>query len=307
MKTRPLLIAISLLFGTANMAQAQVSFEIGLPSINIGFSTESYPQLDLIPGSPVYYAPRLNSNFFFYDGLYWVYRDDEWFSSSWYNGPWEVVGPQYVPLYVLRVPVRYYRQPPQYFHGWRADAPPRWGQHWGREWEAERSGWNKWDRRAVPAAAPRPTYQRQYRGDNYPRAPEQQRSIRSENYRYQPRENVSRPPETQRNRPENTRPDQRQAPELRQPPRPPTSHPAAPAPREMPTMHQPQPPKAAPSQPPRAPDMPRVGPPTQAREAPQESRGSAQRPDEKDRDNQGKRGNDRDQNNPDRHSNNPNR
>jgi hypothetical protein len=134
MKTRPLLIAMLLLLGPASSAQAQVSFDIGFSNGNIGFNIGNYPQLALIPGSPVYYAPRLNSNFFFYDGLYWVYRDDRWFSSIWYNGPWEFVGPQYVPLFVLRVPVRYYRQPPQYFRGWRADAPPRWGQHWGRDW-----------------------------------------------------------------------------------------------------------------------------------------------------------------------------
>lgn len=220
MKTRPLLVAMLLLLGPASSTQAQFSFDIGLPNINIGFNMGSYPQLVLIPGSPVYYAPRLDTNFFFYDGLYWVYRDDDWFSSSWYNGPWEYVAPQYVPLFVLRVPVRYYRQPPQYFRGWRADAPPRWGQHWGRDWETQRSGWSYWDRRSVPAAAPLPTYQRQYRGNNYPRAPEQQHLIRAENYRYQPREKVSREPEQKRGHPENARPaQQRDVPNVQPPPR----------------------------------------------------------------------------------------
>ena len=148
----------------------------------------AYPQLVLVPGSPVYYAPRASSNFFFYDGLYWVYRSDNWYSSSWYNGPWQSIDPDYVPLYVLRVPVRYYRQPPSYFRGWRADAPPRWGQHWGRDWAASRSGWDHWSRQSVPRPAPLPTYQRQYSGERYPRALEQQRAIRAENYRHQSRE-----------------------------------------------------------------------------------------------------------------------
>jgi len=220
MNAHPLLVAMLLLLGPANSAQAQVSFDIGFSNGNIGFNIGNYPQLVLIPGSPVYYAPRQNANFFFYDGLYWVYRDDDWFSSSWYNGPWEYVGPQYVPLYVLRVPVRYYRQPPQYFRGWRADAPPRWGQYWGRDWETQRSGWNHWDRRSVPAAAPLPTYQRQYRGNDYPRSPEQQHSIRTEQYRYQPRENVSREYEENRRRPDIDRPvQQRDVPNVQQPPR----------------------------------------------------------------------------------------
>jgi len=88
-----------------------------------------------------------------------------------------------VPLYVLRVPVRYCRQPPPYFRGWRADAPPRWGDHWGRDWEQRRSGWDRWDRRSAPAPAPLPTYQRNYSGDRYPREVEQQHSIQSEKYR----------------------------------------------------------------------------------------------------------------------------
>jgi hypothetical protein len=32
-----------------------------------------HPQLILVPGYPCYYAPQVNSNYFFYDGLYWVY------------------------------------------------------------------------------------------------------------------------------------------------------------------------------------------------------------------------------------------
>jgi hypothetical protein len=96
-----------------------------------------------------------------------------------------------VPLFVLRIPVRYYRQPPVYFRGWQADAPPRWGDHWGQGWEAHRAGWDRWDREAVPPPAPLPVYQRQYAGARYPRAPEQQQAIRAESYHYQPREAVT--------------------------------------------------------------------------------------------------------------------
>jgi hypothetical protein len=133
----------------------------------------------------------VNSNFFFYDGLYWVFQGDNWYASSWYNGPWHLTAPEYVPVFVLRIPVRYYRQPPVYFRGWRSDAPPRWGEHWGRDWEQRRSGWDQWDRRSAPRPAPLPVYQRQYSGNRYPSAVEQQQTIRSEKYRYQPREAVT--------------------------------------------------------------------------------------------------------------------
>ncbi len=107
-------------------AQVSVGIGIGLPGLNIGINFPSYPQLVRVPGYPVYYAPHLKSNYFFYDGMYWVYQGDNWYASSWYNGPWGIVAPEVVPAYVLRVPVRYYRQPPVYFRGWRRDAAPRW-------------------------------------------------------------------------------------------------------------------------------------------------------------------------------------
>jgi hypothetical protein len=159
--------------------------------VSIGINLPVYPEFVQVPGYPVYYAPRLNSNYFFYDGLYWVYQGDNWYASEWYNGPWALVAPEVVPLYILRIPVRYYRRPPGFFRGWRADAPPRWGQHWGNEWEQRRSGWDRWDRRSVPAPAPLPVYQRQYSGNRYPTV-ERQQALQSQNYRYQPRDEVVR-------------------------------------------------------------------------------------------------------------------
>jgi hypothetical protein len=166
---------------------AQVSVGVSLPGVSIGINTPMYPQFVRVPNYPVYYAPRLPTNFFFYDGAYWVYQQDNWYTSSWYNGPWMLMAPRAVPLYVLRIPVRYYRNPPTYFRGWRADAPPRWGEHWGNEWSQQRSGWDRWDRRAAPAPAPLPVYQRQYAGDRYPHLDRQQ-ALHSRNYRYQPRD-----------------------------------------------------------------------------------------------------------------------
>ncbi|MEP6998343.1 MAG: hypothetical protein ABI900_11875 [Betaproteobacteria bacterium] len=189
---RYLIFALAIWLSPLLSAEARVSVGIGFPGISIGINMPVYPDLVRVPGYPVYYDPRANYNYFFYDGLYWVFEGDNWYSSSWYNGPWYGVDPYDVPLYVLRVPVRYYYQPPIYFRGWYADAAPRWGEHWGRSWEQRRAGWDRWDRRSVPAAAPLPVYQRQYSGDRYPRALEQQVTIRTQNYRYQPREAVTR-------------------------------------------------------------------------------------------------------------------
>ena len=106
---RYVLIVFCMLLGAVTSATAQVSVGVGFPGVSIGINMPLYPQLVPVPGYPVYYAPQLDSNFFFYDGMYWVYQRDNWYTSSWYNGPWGQVTPQSVPLYVLRIPVRYYR------------------------------------------------------------------------------------------------------------------------------------------------------------------------------------------------------
>jgi hypothetical protein len=185
------LIVLWMLFWSVTSATAQVSIGIGVPGMSIGINLPVFPELVQVPGYPVYYAPQLPSNFFFYDGMYWVYQRDNWYASSWYNGPWQLVAPEVVPLYVLRIPVRYYRSPPAYFRAWRPDAPPRWDEHWGNEWAQRRSGWDRWNRSSAPAPAPLPVYQRQYSGERYPRV-EQQQALRSQNYRYQPRDAIVR-------------------------------------------------------------------------------------------------------------------
>jgi len=177
-KLRYGLLAFCLTLGMVDSAAARVDVSLNL---------SIFPDLVPLPGYPVYYAPAVEANFFFYDGMYWLYEDDTWYASNWYNGPWDYVDPEAVPLFVLRIPVRYYRRPPPYFRDWRADAPPRWGYYWGPQWERRRVGWDHWDHRHVPAPAPLPIYQRPYSGDRYPHRDEQPQ-IRDRDYHYQSRE-----------------------------------------------------------------------------------------------------------------------
>ncbi|HEX9418067.1 MAG TPA: hypothetical protein VGA81_03370 [Methylomirabilota bacterium] len=109
------LAGILFFLGAAGPATAQVSVSIGVPSIDIGIHLPALPALTLVPGSPVYYAPSVDGNFFFYDGMYWVYQNDNWYSSSWYSGPWALVDPEIVPPFILQVPVRYSVGPQRIF------------------------------------------------------------------------------------------------------------------------------------------------------------------------------------------------
>ncbi len=184
-------IAACMALCSITAAQAQVSVDIGSPGVSIGIDVPTYPALIAVPGYPVYYAPQAGTNYFFYDGMYWVYHRDNWYASSWYNGPWGLVGREAVPNFVLRIPVSYYRHPPSYFRGWQSDGPPHWGAHWGNEWQQSRSGWDNWNRSAMPTSAPLPVYQRQYAGNRYPRAGQQQ-VLQARHYRYQPQDAVVR-------------------------------------------------------------------------------------------------------------------
>jgi hypothetical protein len=182
------LIVLWILLCSVTTSTAQVSVGIGLPGVSIGINLPVYPTLVPVPGYPVYYAPQVNSNYFFYDGLYWVYQRDNWYASSWYNGPWGPVAPEAVRCSCAFLSVITGNLLCT-FRGWRSDASPRWGEHWGNTWEQRRSGWDTWDRGAVPTPAPLPVYQRQYSGNRYPPAAQQQ-VLQTQNYRYQPHDAV---------------------------------------------------------------------------------------------------------------------
>ena len=156
---RHLLVALSLLLCRVAFSDTQPSVGTIAPDVSGGFHMPSYPDLVVVPGTPVYYAPHVAANFFFYDSKYWIYQVDGWYASRGYDGPWGFVAPDAVPVQLLRVPVLYYCQPPSYFRGWLTDALPRWGEFWGREWDRRHNGWDRWDRNTVPAPEPLPARQ----------------------------------------------------------------------------------------------------------------------------------------------------
>lgn len=265
---RKQLIVLGILLQFALPAPAQVSFGFGFQTDNISISLSTYPNLVRVPGYPVYYASGLNSNYFFYDGMYWVFETDRWYSSSWYNGPWMMVDPEFVPLYLLRVPVRYYRRPPAFFVGWQANSPPRWGDHWGNDWAQHRSGWDRWNRRSMPAPAPLPTYQRKYSGDRYP-SRDQQPILQQRNYRHEARDPLVRqqskgaPPT--RSQPEQAPRGREESPQRRNP------EPSAAPPRPAPAVRQEAPATPRPEQArdkPEAQRQQQTAPRTEERQAP---------------------------------------
>jgi hypothetical protein len=177
MQMRKLLFTLLLTLCPVAPAMAAVDLNLNLGAV---------PQMVAIPSSPVYYAPGLSTNYFFYDGLYWDFDGTDWYDSSWYNGPWELVDPLQVPSYVLQVPVSYYTAPPVFFGGWARNAAPHWKEHWGADWDHSRGGWQHSADGPFPRA-PLPRYQRQYSGNRYPQG-DQMYALHDQQYQYYPRE-----------------------------------------------------------------------------------------------------------------------
>jgi len=162
-------------------------------SVTLGVHLSRYPDLVVIPGYPVLYDPHLNANYFFYEGTFWVFEEDDWYRSDWYNGPWMRVGRDEVPVFLLRVPVRYYNRAPLYFHPWALEMAPRWSLRWGKTWERRHRGWDRWDQRRTPPPAPPPLYQQQFPRERYPNSPDVQQRLHERNYQHRPREPLTGP------------------------------------------------------------------------------------------------------------------
>ena len=72
--------------------------------LNIDFNLITQPQLVVVPGTPVAYAPAVPANYFFYNGQYYLFADGGWFVAGGYNGPWLALSPAYVPGALLSGP-----------------------------------------------------------------------------------------------------------------------------------------------------------------------------------------------------------
>jgi hypothetical protein len=103
----------------------------GEAGVNVNINLTAPPAFQVVPGTPVQYAPAVPTNYFLYGGRYYVFTDGTWFVAPRYNGPWAVVAPAYVPRPILTVPVRYYHVPPGHWKNWKRDAPPKWSKSYG--------------------------------------------------------------------------------------------------------------------------------------------------------------------------------
>ena len=109
-------------------ADIHIGIHLGLPlPLPPPVVVPTAPQLIVVPGTAVYYAPDVLHNVFFYRKRYYILHNDSWFYASSHNGPWTFVVREKVPSPVLAVPVEYYRVPPG--HARDKGGPPPWAGH----------------------------------------------------------------------------------------------------------------------------------------------------------------------------------
>jgi hypothetical protein len=121
--------AVAAMLVTATSATAQdVKIDIGLGVPPIVLTAP--PQLVVVPGTPVYYAPDVSADLFFYRGRYYAVANGVWSRAPAYQGPWAVIQLGQVPPPVVAVPVEYYKVPPGQL---KKHGPPPWaGQGHGK-------------------------------------------------------------------------------------------------------------------------------------------------------------------------------
>jgi len=104
--------ALFLLLLASVAAADSVSIGVNTPSLSLGLHVGETPQMAPVHGLPVYHAPAVDHNYFFYGGHYYLFHQGVWFSSPRHNGPWSSLVIHQVPRPVLAVPVTYYKIPP---------------------------------------------------------------------------------------------------------------------------------------------------------------------------------------------------
>jgi len=94
----------------ASARAANVNINIGIPAPAI--VVPAPPRLVIVPGTPVFYAPEVEYNYFVYGDHHYIFRDGRWFIARTHRGPWKLVAVERVPRPIVAVPVTYYKVPP---------------------------------------------------------------------------------------------------------------------------------------------------------------------------------------------------
>jgi hypothetical protein len=130
-----LFLGLAIMMPTPSMARVEIGISISLPPL---IAYAGPPELVVIPGTYVYFAPDVDVSIYFYDGWWWRPWQGHWYRSRHYNSDW---------VYYSRTPYFYNRLP----SGWRSEFRAR--QWRGYDWNYSRvpheevqKNWRTWQR-----------------------------------------------------------------------------------------------------------------------------------------------------------------
>lgn len=117
-------------------AAVSINVQIGAPP---PVTFPAPPEVVVIPGTYIYYAPGISFDLFFYRGYWWRPWHGRWYRSQYYRGPWVYMAPRWVPRPIIGLSPGWHSRPPmlrrvpywQLRRNWR-----RWERD--RYWERDR-------------------------------------------------------------------------------------------------------------------------------------------------------------------------
>ncbi len=130
-------IILLVLMGLVSSSGAGVSVEvqIGAPPPVRFYSP---PEVVVIPGTYVYYAPDASIDLFFYEGFWWRPWHGYWYRSRYYGGPWAFMPVRRVPGPIVALPPGWHGRPSRFERIPYGQLRRNW-RHWEREryWEKD--------------------------------------------------------------------------------------------------------------------------------------------------------------------------
>lgn len=138
-----MMFVMTMLYPAPGNSRVNVNIGISVPP---PFVFPAPPELVVVPGTYVYFAPGFDVDIFFYHGYWYRPYEGHWFRARSYRGPWAYSAPARVPGVLLHLPPDYRHLPPgheripygQFKRNWRRwDRERYWDRHPGGEWQRE--------------------------------------------------------------------------------------------------------------------------------------------------------------------------
>lgn len=120
----------------ANEASAELNINIGI-NLPPAIVVSSAPEVVVIPGTYVYFAPGVPNDLFFYRGHWWRPHKGRWYRADDTGGPWIYVELGSVPGVLIKLPPSYRDVPPGHERIPYGQVKKNW-----KQWEDERH-WEK--------------------------------------------------------------------------------------------------------------------------------------------------------------------